>query len=171
MPTSVDNRLSTEGFISYTATVTGFGQFTLIDSTNVLPVFTWVSFTGTLNSNTISLNWTTQNETGNEPFDVQRSTDSTNFTSIGTVNAKNGTSNTYTFDDNNIVKGTKYYYRIKQTDNSGNISYNNIISVNYPGDTAAASMGENVSQSCAGQADAGFQQYGCAKSYCLFLLI
>ena len=35
-PTSVDNKLSAEGFITYTATLSGFGQFTLTDNSNII---------------------------------------------------------------------------------------------------------------------------------------
>ena len=35
-PTSVDNRLSTEGFITYTATLSGFGQFMLTDNSTII---------------------------------------------------------------------------------------------------------------------------------------
>ncbi len=134
-PTLIDDRLSTQGFITYTATVSGFGQFMLIDSANAQSTFTWVSFTGALNGNTIALDWKTANESKELPFEVQRSTDSISFTKIGSVTAKNTASNEYTYSDNSITKGTKYYYRIRQTDSSGNTSYSSIIGINYPADT------------------------------------
>ncbi len=135
-PTYVDNRLSTQGFITYTATITGFGQFMLTDSTLDSSAFTWISFTGALTgNNSILLDWKTANENKELPFEVQRSTDSVSFTKIGSVTANNAATNEYTYNDKGITKGTKYYYRIKQTDSNGNTSYSPIIGINYPADT------------------------------------
>ncbi len=133
-PTSVDNRLSTEGFITYKAVITGFGQFVLVDSTNAQPVFTWISFTGALNGNAISLNWKTVDEINELPFEVQRSADSVTFTKIATVTAKNMASNEYAYDDATIMKGNKYFYRIKQSDNAGNVSYISLAGIVVPAD-------------------------------------
>ena len=137
-PSSVNNSLLTQGFITYTAIVTGSGQFMLVDSVSTLPLFTWVSFTGALNGNKVSLDWKTVNETNELPFEVERSTDSISFAKIASVAAKNKSSNEYTYDDITIAKGTTYFYRIKQTDNSNNTSYSNIISIAVPADTASA---------------------------------
>ncbi len=136
-PSSVNNRLSSDGYITYTATVTGFGQFVLVDTSgaSAVPVFTFVAFTGALNSTTVSLDWKTVNESNEAPFEVQRSTDSTNFTKIASVAAQNTSSNEYTYDDANLTQGTKYFYRIKQIDNSGNFSYSAILGFAIPNDT------------------------------------
>ena len=137
-PSSVNNRLSTDGYITYTATITGFGQFALVDSTSTLPVFTFVSFTGLLNGNKITLDWKTVDEINEAPFEVQRSTDSATFAKIASVDAKNTSSNEYLYDDATITKNTKYFYRIKQTDNNGNSSYSSIVAIAVPADTIPA---------------------------------
>ncbi len=136
-PSTVNNRLSTDGYITYTATITGFGQFALVDTTSLLPVFTFASFTGAVQGTTVALDWKTVDETNEAPFEVQRSTDSVSFTKIASVTAKNTSANEYTYPDANLTKGTKYFYRIKQTDNSNNSSFTNILSFTIPLDTAA----------------------------------
>lgn len=143
-PSAINNKLSTDGFITYTATITGFGQFALIDSTNALPVFTFASFTGAVNGTTVSLDWKTVDETNEAPFEVQRSTDSVSFTKISSVNAKNTSANEYTYDDLNLTKGARYFYRIKQTDNSNNSSFTNILDFTIPTDTAITTTSQWV---------------------------
>ncbi len=78
----------------------------------------------------IKVTWTTASEFNNQGFEVQRSIDGANFTSIGFING-NGTSNqthNYYFDDYNVQFGVKYYYRLKQIDINGSYKYTYIVS-------------------------------------------
>ncbi|MDZ4712313.1 MAG: T9SS type A sorting domain-containing protein [bacterium] len=81
------------------------------------------SFNSIVNTNNITLNWTTSSEKNNSGFDVERSEQNA-WIKIGFVNG-NGNSNSqnnYTFSDRNLTTG-KYKYRLKQTDFNGNFEY------------------------------------------------
>lgn len=70
-------------------------------------------------------------ESSIKQYQVQRSADGMNFTSIGTANAKgsgNGSMQQYTWHDASPLN--LGYYRIQSTDLSGSIAYSNIVSVN-----------------------------------------
>lgn len=112
-----------------------FGWYWAIDNVTVtvsgaLPV-TLLSFSGYRENNHNLLKWTTASEQNNRGFQVERSTDGINYTSIGFVNslASSGNSNAaidYTFNDNNIA-GSKQYYRLRQTDIDGREKLSRIV--------------------------------------------
>ncbi len=98
-----------------------------INVTTPLPV-ELASFTVSVVSNGVELNWTTASETNNYGFDVQRGTDEKNFQRIGFV-AGNGTTtqqHSYKFADRDLPAGT-YYYRLKQIDTDGTFSLSEYI--------------------------------------------
>jgi gliding motility-associated-like protein len=74
----------------------------------------------------VALTWADNaiNETG---FEIERSEDGTNFTSITTVAA-----NITTYADNAVKANTTYYYRIRATGTDGNSAYSNIAVVATP---------------------------------------
>ncbi|MEM9836369.1 MAG: T9SS type A sorting domain-containing protein, partial [Bacteroidota bacterium] len=99
--------------------------------TFVLPV-TWSSFTARAENNHVKLSWSTANETDNDFFTVERSTDGRRFASIATISGR-GNSTTgqgYDFIDANPVRGSNHY-RIKQTDVDGTFSYTDIKIINF----------------------------------------
>jgi hypothetical protein len=97
---------------------------------NALPV-ELVSFTATaIMSNSIRLDWYTATEINNYGFEVERKS-SNNWQKIGFVQG-HGNSNSpkqYSFTDNKLIGGSKFQYRLKQTDNDGQFEYSNIIEV------------------------------------------
>ncbi|MGA7162228.1 MAG: T9SS type A sorting domain-containing protein [Bacteroidota bacterium] len=114
-------------------TTTSFGQWTVADGADPLPV-ELTSFTATERNNEIELAWATATEVNNLGFDVERSTinnqQSTinNWTKVGFV-AGHGTTNapqSYSFTDASVRVGT-YSYRLKQIDHDGNFVYNKAI--------------------------------------------
>ncbi len=111
---------------------TGADTATVVKLGASLPV-TWLYFKGeSINSQTL-LAWATAQEMNNDHFEVLRSTDGTQFTSIGTVNATGATNGSaYTFTDANAPRGTGYY-RLKQVDKDAKATYSNIISINNTG--------------------------------------
>jgi hypothetical protein len=121
----VDNNGSTAGMATdryhciYFADITG--------TYSVLPV-TYESFNATLNNNKIRLNWTTSAEIANDQFEVERSFDQSNFSTaalvLGAQSQQNGL-NEYSFTDGSkdILNHATLYYRLKQTDASGHITY------------------------------------------------
>lgn len=94
----------------------------------MLPV-TWTYFTSVCNGQSTILRWGTANESQNNRFEVERSTDNKNWIVTGSVDGA-GTSNSgrqYEFSEKSsdgIV-----YYRLKQVDEDGTHSYSKIIPV------------------------------------------
>ncbi|MBX7046997.1 MAG: T9SS type A sorting domain-containing protein [Ignavibacteria bacterium] len=86
------------------------------------------SFTASVDSRKVTLNWSTASEENNAGFEIERKLASaTVWTNAGHVSGA-GTSNTvknYTFTDNNLATG-KYNYRLKQVDFNGNYKYYNL---------------------------------------------
>ena len=85
------------------------------------------SFTASVNSNDIILNWSTSSEINNSGFYIERSKNSGEWTSEGFVsgNGTNNELNFYTFSDRNLNPG-EYTYRLKQTDFNGNFEFFNL---------------------------------------------
>ena len=79
----------------------------------------------------VSLQWKTANETNMAYYDVERSYDAQSFTAISRVNAKNATTNTYTFSDNaaSSLSSANAYYRIKMTDAYGRYKYSAVVKI------------------------------------------
>jgi hypothetical protein len=72
------------------------------------------------------LTWTTASERDNKGFDIERSIDGKNFEAIGQIKGNNKPS-TYQFMDNQPFATS--YYRLKQMDFDGKVSYSAIVSV------------------------------------------
>lgn len=99
-----------------------------------LPV-TWQSFTAKMGSNgRITLNWSTANERNADHFEVQRSTDSKRFETIGIVTAVGNASRSsvYWYEDEILPKGI-YYYRLKQLDVDGKSDITRIVGIRVEG--------------------------------------
>jgi hypothetical protein len=108
--TSIDN-LADDNCNNYSAsTIVNIN----IGTCDILPA-SILSFNGAIVDNNVQLKWETQNERQNGWFEIERSTDGVNFTKVGTVLSKNGTSSVlqfYRFTDLHQVVG-KTYYRLK----------------------------------------------------------
>lgn len=108
-----------------------FKDFTYVNYV-ILPV-KYVSFDAVVVEKSIALNWITELEVNNNHFEIERSFDGTNFTNIGMAldGFTNGAQKTYQFNDNGVELQTKaiVYYRLKQVDNDGRISYSIILAV------------------------------------------
>ncbi len=73
------------------------------------------------------VNWRISTNSNPEKFEVLRSSDGRNFTSIGTVVAGNGQTD-YSFVDNSLPKTTTYY-RLGMLDKDGKTTYSRIVAV------------------------------------------
>jgi len=110
-----------------------FGRFMIaagIEST--LPV-TLLHFNGVRENQNNRLSWSTATETNNRGFELQRSADGINFSSIGFVATKaeggNSTSTlNYNFTDTRTLAGTNYY-RLMQIDLDGKTAYSSIVTL------------------------------------------
>ena len=96
-----------------------------------LPV-KFLAFTAEPYNSSVDLNWSTASEENSSYFDVQRSMDGENFTSIGKVNASGNSSviKSYGFTDNNISElNGVIYYRIVEHDIDGSTTISTVQSV------------------------------------------
>ena len=90
-----------------------------------------VNFTANALFNSVELNWLTASETNNKGFEIERSEDGIIFNSIDFVNGKGDskTFTTYKLIDKNAIAGINYYYRLKQMDTNGKVSFSKTISI------------------------------------------
>lgn len=101
---------------------------------NPLPV-TFSSITGKHISENKSnlIQWSTSEEKNNRYFSIEKSKNEKDFESLGNIIGAGNSQliQNYQFTDSNPSKGFNYY-RIKQTDFDGNITYSQVINVNVP---------------------------------------
>lgn len=114
----------------------------LFTAGTILPV-EFLSFTANQRKDNVVLNWETANETENRGFSVERSFDGAEFNTIGWVTG-NGTAETetnYEFEDEDVVSGLEYYYRLRQEDFDGAFAYSDIATVRLSGDNEDGIVG------------------------------
>ncbi len=101
---------------------------------NELPV-TLLSFHAKRVSRHVELSWTTASEINNDYFTVEVSADGINFRAVSIVPGS-GNSNIirrYGYTDESPYSGTSYY-RLKQRDYDGTISYSPVVAIKFYGD-------------------------------------
>jgi len=72
------------------------------------------------------LQWQTANEINTKTFELERSTDGTNYTKIASLQSAGNGDNMYVYNDP-FVSATKVFYRLKIIDLSGSFTYSQII--------------------------------------------
>ncbi len=82
-------------------------------------------FTGKVQGNSIQLQWTAATEINAGYYEVQRSANGSNFTSIGRVNA-GAIRGQYQFTDASPLPGQNHY-RLRMVDNDGSFEYSGIV--------------------------------------------
>jgi hypothetical protein len=114
-----------------TFNIVGFSGF-FISTGSLLPLpLTLLSFEGNATSSSNNLKWTTTSEINVSHFEIERSEDGINFSSIGKVAAFNQSTLVNTYNYNDIFQGGSkqfYYYRLNMIDIDGKHSYSKIIS-------------------------------------------
>lgn len=130
VPTSVTDNSGTTGVIIYTGNFTGFSQFLLVEPAVALPV-NLTDLAVRLNRNDAVLEWKTEQEINNKGFEIQRSYDGVNFSTIGFVAGSMGfiANGRYTFSDANIAANTVIYYRLRQIDVDGKATLSKIVNI------------------------------------------
>jgi len=130
--TLLDNFLGTTQDVranqAYTFNVTsdtasmGNNRFKIIvGGVSPLPV-SFTSIAATKNSDGVSVNWSVANQVNISNYEVERSTDGSNFASIATTKATNASS--YSVEDKNIpADANTLYYRIKSIGENGSFKY------------------------------------------------
>ncbi|MBS1738623.1 MAG: T9SS type A sorting domain-containing protein [Bacteroidetes bacterium] len=95
----------------------------------VLPVST-INFKAIEKNDKVEISWSTKSETNNRGFNVQRSIDDINFTTLSFVNSKSSLANgsSYTYIDNQPIIGNNYY-RIVQVDENGKTVNSPVVNV------------------------------------------
>lgn len=88
-------------------------------------------FSGEYNNNAVKLSWKVESQSAFSHFEIERSTDGRNFSTIGNV-ALSG-NDLYNFADINLTSGSIYYYRLKMIDIDGNFKYSNIVVIRTDG--------------------------------------
>lgn len=87
-----------------------------------------LSFTGNYNNNATSLSWETEAEVDFSHYEIERSYNGSDFTTVSKVSAQAGESRKqYFYTDNVGSSGNIFYYRLKMVDVDGKFKYSNII--------------------------------------------
>lgn len=115
---------------------TGFnidGTVHLLPLSNIVLPIKINSFSVTKKDNDALLSWAVENETSSiTRYEIERSIDGIKFDKISTISPNGGASNIYNIIDPNLVSVKNsgiIYYRIKQTDFSGEFVYSDIKNV------------------------------------------
>ncbi|CAN5610488.1 hypothetical protein BH10BAC2_BH10BAC2_05700 [soil metagenome] len=90
-----------------------------------------LSFSATRNGKANLLKWSTAQEINTNRFEIQRSNNSIDFTSVGSIRSFNNgkAKNDYTFTDAQPLKQINYY-RLKMIDKDGGFTYSTIKNIN-----------------------------------------
>lgn len=105
-----------------------------IEDCGPLPL-TLISFKGKYENGQVFLNWETASEINNKGFEIERSTDGRNWTTIGFINSKADGGNSsdklnYSFTDNAPIS-EQNFYRLKQVDFDGKYEYSPVRMVSF----------------------------------------
>jgi hypothetical protein len=95
----------------------------------ILPV-KLLSFSGSYKNNIAALNWESESETNFSYYEVERSINGIDFSSVALKPAQESgqSKEQYSFADNlSYVSSDVYYYRLKMIDVDGQFSYSNVI--------------------------------------------
>ncbi|MFP5041867.1 T9SS type A sorting domain-containing protein [Parasediminibacterium sp. JCM 36343] len=98
-------------------------RFTIVFKPTILSVSS-ITASAILKDGAATISWNTVGENKVASYTVEKSTDGTTYTSIGTVAAKNTATASYSYIDN--APAATSYYRIKATSADGSINYSNI---------------------------------------------
>jgi hypothetical protein len=121
----------------------GYGGFSVREfalfAGTPLPV-SLTSFTAVTQGAAVAVNWATASELNNAGFEVQRSTDGVGYTTLAKVAAAGNsqTAKLYRYLDAAPLR-TLGYYRLKQTDVDGTVTYGPVVAVR-PGESRVAAF-------------------------------
>lgn len=101
-------------------------RFMIVFRQSVVVPVSFVQVKAAQSGNDIAVEWTVANQVNVHRYEVEKSTDGRNFSSMTTVAA--ASRSTYNTLDVNAVRGNNYY-RIKSIDNNGQVKYSEIVKV------------------------------------------
>ncbi len=119
---ATDSHQQVSNIATYTIPVTSTTQ-------SLLPV-NMVSFTGNINNKLVQLNWQTSQENNSSYYEVQRSSNGSNYEPISTITANGniGTLSNYKEkDDLFFYTGKVVYYRLKMVDTDGKFKFSKVL--------------------------------------------
>lgn len=104
-----------------------------VSGTNIttLPIELLYFRTEEIANNRAEITWSTAAEPGNDYFTIQKSIDGITFSDWMIVDSKGNYANSYSVIDENPVLDQTSYYRLKQTDVSGEFSYSSISALTF----------------------------------------
>jgi len=115
-----------------TAGATGAFDNIIVDTTwpnmvSLLPI-KLKSFNSAYKNNSVILNWQSMYENNFDFYQLEKSIDANQFTTVATIKGKsiNGNAADYSFTDASIVKD-KQYYRLKMVNRDGSFNYSQVI--------------------------------------------
>ncbi|RYY98808.1 MAG: T9SS type A sorting domain-containing protein, partial [Chitinophagaceae bacterium] len=116
---------------------TSFSPFAITKVGSPLPV-NFLSFSGKHLTGRNLLSWATAQESDNQGFSVERSTDGRSFAAIGFVQSLDPSGNSsqvlrYGFSDGAIESRAPYFYRLRQQDRTGHSRYSTVIRIDPAG--------------------------------------
>jgi hypothetical protein len=124
----------TNPYTQLTSNISTLTPFAIGDASSTVPV-KLISFTAVKNKADVDVTWQTASEMNNDHFDIERSTDGKQFSTIGEQRGA-GTSRdiiAYAFTDHTasqaFLQSNILYYRLKQVDIDGNYTYSDIVNV------------------------------------------
>ena len=132
------------GMRIYVGGVSNTNVFALVayQTGSLLPLHL-LSFSGRKLNSSIQLNWATENEINTSHFDIERSGTGAGFAKTGEVAAINSSGrNDYTFTDVQPLSGINYY-RLKQTDKDGRLTYSPVIRISVNGSELLFTLSPN----------------------------
>jgi hypothetical protein len=114
---------------SATASISAWGTNFGVGTASSLPI-KLISFSATRQNNQAQLTFSTATEENNNFFAIERSSNGTDFRTIGKVNGAGTTTSiqNYTFTDETPLSGINYY-RLKQVDFDGQFTYSPVVNV------------------------------------------
>ena len=115
--------------------------------TNLALPVSFSRFTLTPQNNNVILDWATASELNTSHFNIERSTNAINFTTVGSVNSKGISSGaSYAYTDANvfsILKEKDIYYRIVSVDKDGKQTTTKVLSVQNKVNKLIATLAPN----------------------------
>jgi hypothetical protein len=137
-----DQPLASGGFLALGTSVTDQVSFSITYYyCQIILAINLVNFTATLeNPQTVQLAWTSENEEPNRTYNVQVSTDGTNFSDAGSVQSdpvNTNASYTYNYPVSPTATG-RLFFRLRMVDNNGAVTFSSICLINLNGSATTA---------------------------------
>jgi len=102
------------------------------------------NFNATAKNTTALLSWTVENQDASSSlFEIERSTNGTDFSQVGAVNATTNSIASYSYTDNAFNLSGTVYYRLKMIDKDGRFTYSDVKSVQFANANFAVTLYPN----------------------------